>query len=319
MLHENDRGFVFQQQRLDLHPGDHIDIVHGLVPDVQMHGLADRSCQQHLFLLPGAETGHILFHLGFWHIQLCQHGKEQAFVDSRIPGEVRQLSPQAGCILIDIGNLQPISQPKLTCIWYSLTAKELDDTALAARVKAIEDDYLTEADKYDDTAVVGRVAAIEGDYLKQADKTALQGGIDANAQAIAGVKEDVDAFFKDADLTETAKDTLKEIQDYINSDASAASEMTASIQQNTQAITAVEGRIGTAEGKITTLEGKAHEHANKTVLDGITADKVAVWDTVSAKASQEDLDDAIELINANTSAINSFTPITSSEVEALFA
>ena len=120
--------------------------------------------------------------------------------------------------------------------------------------------------------------------VEQYDDTALAGRIDTNAQAIAAVKEDVDAFFKDADLTENAKDTLKEIQDYINSDASAASEMTASIQQNSQAITAVEGRVGTAEGKITTLEGKAHEHANKDVIDGITAEKVAGWDAAEGNA-----------------------------------
>ena len=165
-----------------------------------------------------------------------------------------------------------------------LTVEQYDDTALAGRVSAIEGDYLKEADKYDDTALVGRVATIEGDYLKQADKTELQGGIDTNAQAIAGVKEDVDAFFKDADLTESAKDTLKEIQDYINSDASAAGEMTASIQQNAQAITAVEGRVGTAEGKITALEGKAHEHANKDVIDAITAEKVSAWDAAEGNA-----------------------------------
>lgn len=31
--------------------------------------------------------------------------------------------------------------------------------------------------------------------------------------------------------------------------------------------------------KITALEGKAHEHANKTVIDGITTEKVASWDS----------------------------------------
>ena len=36
-----------------------------------------------------------------------------------------------------------------------------DDTALAARVKAIEDDYLKEADKYDDTELTGKVSANE--------------------------------------------------------------------------------------------------------------------------------------------------------------
>lgn len=165
-----------------------------------------------------------------------------------------------------------------------LTVEQYDDTAIASRISAIEGDYLKEADKYDDSALVGRVATIEGDYLKQSDKTELQGGIDTNAQAIAAVKGDVDAFFKDADVTENAKDTLKEIQDYINSDATAAGEMTASIQQNAQAITAVEGRVDTAEGKISALEGKAHEHANKNVIDGITAEKISAWNAAEANA-----------------------------------
>ena len=112
-------------------------------------------------------------------------------------------------------------------------------------------------EQYDDTAIAGRISAIE---------------------------EDVNAFFKDADVTENAKDTLKEIQDYINSDATAAGEMTASIQQNTQAITAVEGRVGTAEGKITALEGKAHEHANKDVIDGITAENISAWNAAEGNA-----------------------------------
>ena len=165
-----------------------------------------------------------------------------------------------------------------------LTVEQYDDTAIAGRISAIEGDYLKEADKYDDTALVGRVATIEGDYLKQSDKTLLQDIINVNTQAINAVKEDVDAFFKDADVTENAKDTLKEIQDYINSDATAAGEMTASIQQNAQAITAVEGRVGTAEGKITALEGKAHEHANQDVIDGITAENITAWNAAEGNA-----------------------------------
>lgn len=123
---------------------------------------------------------------------------------------------------------------------------------------------------YDDTEIKGlisdnadAIAAIEEDYLKAADKTELQGNIDTVSEGLAAVKEDVDAFFKDADMTENAKDTLKELQAYIASDETAASEMLASIQQNGKDIDAVEGRMDTAEGKITTAEGKisANEEA----------------------------------------------------------
>lgn len=105
--------------------------------------------------------------------------------------------------------------------------------------------------------------------------------------------------------------------------------------------------------------GKAHEHGNKGVIDGITAEKVAAWDaaegnaktyadglntamegvvngvdgrvktlesTITGKADASALADAVAdiaenaaAIQANTSAINSFTAITPDEVNALFA
>ena len=104
---------------------------------------------------------------------------------------------------------------------------------------------------------------------------------------------------------------------------------------------------------------KKHEHSNLAVLEGITSEKVAAWNaaegnaktyadglnsamttkvdgigsrvgtletTIVDKAEQDDLDAAVlriaaneTAIAANTSAINSFTPITSEEVVALFA
>ena len=65
-----------------------------------------------------------------------------------------------------------------------------DDTALANRVKAIEDDYLKEADKYDDTELVSRVAGAEGKI------TTLEGTVAGNATAIAGEKSRAEAAEK---------------------------------------------------------------------------------------------------------------------------
>ena len=73
------------------------------------------------------------------------------------------------------------------------------------------------------------------------------------------------------------------------------------------------------KAKWDTAAGKAHEHSNKTVIDGITAEKVELWDTVGSKASQADFDVLSGKVDANTSAINSFTAITADEVNALFA
>lgn len=144
-----------------------------------------------------------------------------------------------------------------TTIGEEKTRAEGIEAGLANRIKAIEDDYLVEADKTELSNAIN------------AEKTRAEAAEKVNADAIAAVKEDVDAFFLDADLTANAKDTLKEIQEYINSDAGAAAEMTASIQQNANAIDAIEadylkaadktelqGNIDGVAGRVTTLEGK---------------------------------------------------------------
>ena len=51
----------------------------------------------------------------------------------------------------------------------------------------------------------------------------------------------------------------------------------ADIVANSDAIEAIDGRV-------TIIEGKAHEHENKTVLDGITAEKVKKWDDAEQNA-----------------------------------
>ena len=64
-------------------------------------------------------------------------------------------------------------------------AKAADLTALAGRVKAVEDDYLKAADKTELSNAIngvdGRLATVEGDYLKTADKTELSDAIGLKA------------------------------------------------------------------------------------------------------------------------------------------
>lgn len=179
----------------------------------------------------------------------------------------------------------------------TVTALTTRVTQAEADIDAIEADYLKAADK---TALEGQIAteksraegieaglrtdvnAVMADYLKAADKTELQGNIDTVSGTLADVKEDVDAFFKDADMTASAKDTLKELQEYIASDESGAAAMAASIQQNTNDIAALDGRMDTAEGKITTVEGAVATlngadtevgSVAKAVADGVTEAK----------------------------------------------
>ena len=54
MLYEKDRGLVGQKQLLDLHSGDHIDVIHGFVPNVKILRLTDGASQQDFLFLSGA-------------------------------------------------------------------------------------------------------------------------------------------------------------------------------------------------------------------------------------------------------------------------
>ena len=133
---------------------------------------------------------------------------------------------------------------------------------------------------YDDTQVKANIAAnksaidaVKADYLKASDKTELTSTINANKNILDKGKEDVDTFFADADLTAQAKDTLKEIQEYINSDATAAAEMTASIQNNSSEISALKTKVGALPDGATATDvvGYVDEKvgAEKTRAEGI--------------------------------------------------
>ena len=119
--------------------------------------------------------------------------------------------------------------------------------------------------------------------------TGVESGLDTR---ISAVEEDIDYFFKDAlkdeEGVQAYKDTLKEIQDYISSDAEAAGAMSASIKANADAIdaieadylkaadkTALQGSIDGVAGRVTTVEGavatKAEQEALNTVSGKVTA------------------------------------------------
>lgn len=180
-------------------------------------------------------------------------------------------------------------------------AATYDDTALAGRVSTIEGDYLKSADKTElsntisgidtaykaaDTALSNRVKTIEDDYLKASDKTEL-------ANSINGVKDDVDAFFAAADVGEAAIDTLKEIQNYISSDGTAAAEMTSKIS----ALETTVGKAAEGENPATGLvksvaDNAAAIAAEKSRAEGVEAD-LAQADTDNLAAAKKYADDAI--------------------------
>lgn len=180
-------------------------------------------------------------------------------------------------------------------------AATYDDTALKGRVSNIEKDYLKAADKTElsntisgidaaykaaDTALSNRVKAIEDDYLNAADKTEL-------ADSIANVKSDVDTFLAAANIGGEAIDTLKEIQDYISSDGTAAAEMTNKIG----ALETTVGKAADGENEATGLvksvaDNAAAITAEKSRAEGVEAN-LAQADADNLAAAKKYADDAI--------------------------
>lgn len=158
-------------------------------------------------------------------------------------------------------------------------------TTIAAYAKELADEVA--ANGYDDTVLVGKVDKNTEDITALQTKDTELVAKDAElAAAIAAVKEDVDAFFADADMTESAKDTLKELQTYIASDETAASQMAASIKANADAIDALETADGEQDAKIAALEAK-FGGADGSVEDMISDAQEAAEATAAADATQK--------------------------------
>lgn len=162
---------------------------------------------------------------------------------------------------------------------------------------------------YNDTEVRGLITTNK-QAIDKLNGTAEQDGSVAKqvADAVAAIVADAPAAY----------DTLKEISDWISGHANDASAMNSQITENKNGLADLKALVGTlpestaattvigyidaaieglkigdyakaadltaAVNRITALEGKSHEHDNKTVLDGITAEKVTAWDAAEQNA-----------------------------------
>ena len=135
----------------------------------------------------------------------------------------------------------------------------------------------------EENTIKGRVKTIEDDYLKTADKEEINGSIGAVSNVANNAKEAIDAFLKEADVTENAVNTLKEIQAELDAgEASAANllnEINAlkAIDNATQeelntAVASLENKISVKSdasvveeiaGRVTTLENAGHVNATQ--------------------------------------------------------
>ena len=129
--------------------------------------------------------------------------------------------------------------------------------------------------------------------------------IQAAADAAAAAQADIDAFLKDADMTEKAVDTLKELQTYIEEHGEVAAGMLDDIAANQTAIADLTPRVGDLETGLSDLIGEiekneetiaaAYNDVNSRlgVIEGVVDDTTK---TISAQIA-----DAVNPVSQNVS------------------
>ena len=221
---------------------------------------------------------------------------DTAIADAKKIGTGAQASVNA---LSDKVGTVPADKTVIQMIADAQKAATYDDSAVKTSIKT-NTDAIAKLNGTD--TVEGSVAKTIKDAVV-AEQTRAEGKEQANATAIAGVKDKVDAFLAAADVGDAAVDTLKEIQTYITTHGAAADQMVKDIAANKKAV----------ENEAT--RAKAAEKANATAIsDETTRAKAAekanadaiVAETTRAKAAEKANTDAIdELKKADYAGITS--------------
>ena len=195
---------------------------------------------------------------------------------------------------------------------YELASGKTSMTEVEAKGYAVKTEVDASVKAVDDKITAANTAATELAGRVSANETAIttlngtgEGSVtrtvaDKIAEVVAGANEDFD--------------TLKEIADWIMSDTTGAAKMQSDITSlktlvgDTAVATQIENalKVGGVDkyalaSELAAIADKAHEHANKTVLDGITAEKVTAWDAAEANANTY-TDEQIGAIPAATAA-----------------
>lgn len=225
-------------------------------------------------------------------------------------------------------------------------AKKVDQTAYNEKVAALEGA---------DAGQVERIAALEAKF-GGADGSVEDQIADAKQEAITAATE---AAAADAtSKANAAESAAKSHADGLNTAMNARVDALEAVDHE-HANKELLDTYTQTEANLADAVAKKHNHENKSVLDGISAEKVAAWDAaegnaktyadglnttmtgkvdaidgrlqtvegkIDNKAEDSDLDAAVEriaaneaAIAANASAIAVFTPITTGEIESLFA
>lgn len=149
-------------------------------------------------------------------------------------------------------------------------------TTMKADIKANADAIAAEKQRAEgiEGGLETRLAAVEGMLGDEGD---VAGDIAAALEAAKKYTDDEVKELADGAVATNTADI--EALEGLVGDTAVSAQIDAKITElkNGQ-LTTMQGEIDAVEGRAEALEAKAHEHANKEVLDGVTAEKVAAWD-----------------------------------------
>lgn len=193
---------------------------------------------------------------------------------------------------------------------------EMDAVEAAVATKVEQTTYDTKVAELvgEDTAIKGRLDALEGAI----------GESGSVADDIATAKQEaINAAAKDATTkANTAETNAKTYADGLNTAMNTRVEALEAVDHE-HANKELLDTYTQTETDLADAVAKKHAHENAAVLNGITAEKVATWDTVSAKATitalEEEVARAKAAEEANAAAIAAYTECSEEEINALFA
>lgn len=221
---------------------------------------------------------------------------DTAVADAKKAGTDAQTSINA---LSDKVGTVPTDKTIVQMIADAQTAATYNDSAVKASIKT-NTDAIAKLNGTD--TVEGSVAKTVKDAVA-AEQTRAEDKEQANATAIAGVKDKVDAFLAAADVGDAAVDTLKEIQTYITTHGAAADQMVKDIAANKKAVENEATRAKTAEG--TNATAISDEATRAKAAEKINANAIAAETTRAETAEKANADAIAELKKADYAGITS--------------
>lgn len=221
---------------------------------------------------------------------------DTAVADAKKAGTDAQTSINA---LSDKVGTVPTDKTVVQMIADAQTAATYNDSAVKASIKT-NTDAIAKLNGTD--TIEGSVAKTVKDAIA-AEQTRAEGKEQANATAIAGVKDKVDAFLAAADVGDAAVDTLKEIQTYITTHGAAADQMVKDIAANKKAVEDEATRAKAAEG--TNATAISDEATRAKAAEKVNADAIATETTRAETAEKANADAIAELKKADYAGITS--------------